>query len=211
MSRLIQSINYSITSNCDRMCPHCCMNLLEKEPWEASWDYIVDSAKYFKGIRRIHLTGGEPTLHSQFCEIVPKLKKLFQCGILTLESNGWGFQKFPEIFKEFDVIQVSHYMKNSYIGSWDNTDDVEFIKSFLKETNTIVLVGDIIHIDRNVRNNGLICDRGTSETVAYYDSKLFPCCVGPGLKDSPSITLSDKWEKEIRDIDIPCNTCWFSL
>ena len=53
-----------------------------------TWDYIIESARYLKGIKMIKLTGGEPTMHPQFQEFVPKLKELFQCEILSIETNG---------------------------------------------------------------------------------------------------------------------------
>ena len=182
MARLIQCVNYMVTTFCDRNCPDCCCNIPNKEGKHFDWDYIVESAKYLKGIRRINLSGGGPT-----------------------------FQKFPEIFKYFDVIQVSHYTENSYKDSWNNTEDVNFIIDYLKGTPTQVLVGEIVHVNRSRRSMGLVCERGTSETVSYENGLIYPCCAGPGVDGGKGIPLSDNWLEEIRYVRLPCKNCWFSL
>jgi organic radical activating enzyme len=201
-----------LTTYCDRLCPDCCCNIPEwNNKTNYDWAYLENSAKFFKGIRRINLSGGEPTLHPNFVEFAPKLKELFQCNVLTIESNGYGFKKFPEVFKYFDVIQVSHYTKDSYEGSTDNTEDVEFIKDYLKGTNTSVLIGEIVHISRERRSSGIICGRGESETVSYVDGLLYPCCAAPGVEGRIGIPLSDNWIHEIEKVKMPCENCWFSL
>lgn len=212
MGRLIQCVNYMVTTYCDRLCPDCCCNI---PAWENKkhfdWEYIKESAKYLKGIRRINLSGGEPSFHPNFTEFVPKMKELFNCTILTIETNGYGFKKFPETFKYFDVIQVSHYTKDSYKGSTDNTSDVEFIKEYLKGTKTDVLVGEIFHTSRGIRNSGIICARGVSETVSYVDGLLYPCCAAPGVEGGVGIPLTHNWLSEIKNVKLPCDNCWFSL
>jgi organic radical activating enzyme len=208
--RNINCINYILTTNCNRNCPECCCDVPNKTGIDVSWIYIVESAKYLKGINRINLSGGEPTLHPYFEEIVPKLRELFQCNLLTIETNGYGFEKFPEIFKYFDWIQATHYSSESYEGSDDNEEQVKFIQDYLKDSKTVVLVANVTHVLRSRRSSGEICERGKSETAAYENGLIYPCCVAPGIEGGKGIPLSSNWKEEILKTEMPCNNCHFA-
>lgn len=209
--RIIENINYVITTDCNRMCPDCCCNIPNKQLYNISWEEILETSKFFKGINRINLTGGEPSLHPEFSNFVPKLKNIFECEFLTIETNGYGFKKFPETFKYFDWIQATSYDENSYKESYDNSDDINFIKSYLSNSKTKVVVGKVIHSLRQGIGNGKICDRGLSETVSYEKGFLYPCCVSSGIENSKNIKLTNNWRKEILTVPLPCDRCWFSI
>jgi MoaA/NifB/PqqE/SkfB family radical SAM enzyme len=206
--REITCINYMITTACDRLCPDCCCNMKSNSINHVTWASLKESAVYFKGIDRINLTGGEPTLHPQFINYVPNLRELFQCNRLTIETNGWGFKKFPDIFRYFDWIQVSHYSVDSYEKSWDNSKEIDFIRGYLPSMSLIV--GEITHIPRNVITGGKICDRGLSENASFYKGKLYPCCVAPGIEGAKGIELTPNWRQEILKVKLPCHNCLFS-
>ncbi len=209
--RNISCINYMLTTYCNRMCPDCCCNIPnKKDRIHFDWSYVVNSAEYFKGINRINISGGEPTIHPNFIEFIPKLKELFQCINFTIETNGYGFKKFPEIFKYFDVIQATRYTEKSYINSWDNKEDIEFIKNYLQDSKTKLLIGEVIHTPRKIRKNGIICIRGLSETASYENGILYPCCTGSGVEGANGITLTKNWREEILKVKLPCKNCWFS-
>jgi organic radical activating enzyme len=207
--RDIQSINYIITTYCNRTCPDCCCNIETKQHF--NWDYIQASVKYFRNMPRIHLTGGEPTIHPDFKEIVPKLKELFGCTRLTIESNGVNFRKFPEIFTYFDEVYASIYTERTHKGCLSNEKDVKFLQKYLEKTSTKFFSGDIIHFSKNTKPSGRICERGLSETVSYYNNKVYPCCVAPGVKDSKGILVTPNWKKDILEVPLPCSNCLFSF
>jgi len=211
--REISSINYVITTSCNRMCPDCCINIQHKQRKYVDWHYLTESAKYFKGINRIHITGGEPTIHPNFKDFVPHLREVFGCKLLTLETNGFGVRSYPEIFTYFDIIYMSHYTKNSYLGSSDNGEDIEYLKNYINKTpcKTTIVVGDIVHTSRDVRNNGIICERGLSETAQYEDGLLYPCCTTSGVEGCLGIPLTQRWKEEILKVSLPCKNCWFAL
>jgi organic radical activating enzyme len=212
MTREITNINYCLTTFCSRSCPDCFMHIpTRKNKYYMTWEEIENSAKYFSGIPRINLSGGEPTFHPHFQEYIPKFKSLFHCKKLSIETNGYGFQKFPDMFLYFDELLISHYTTDSYKDCEPNTEDVNFIKSYLKGSNTNILVGEIVHIDNKHRSRGLICGRGTSETVSFCDGRIYPCCVGPGVEGADSIPLMKNWKEEILKVPLPCKNCIFSL
>lgn len=211
--REITCINFMITTECNRRCPDCCCNIpYKKERQHFDWDYIQESAKYMQNLDRIQLTGGEPTMHPDFLKIVPRLKDLFNCKNLTIETNGWGFHIFPEVFKFFDWIQVTHYTSKTYLGCDDNTDDIKFLQNYLKNYPVEIKIAEVVHIQRNGIKRGSICARGTSETVSYENGLIYPCCVGNGVTGAVGIPLDYHWKDMIEygAVPLPCKNCWFS-
>ncbi len=134
--RVIDTISYSLTTHCNMRCPDCCAGITamdKKDKKFHSWDYVVNSAKYFKGIRRINLTGGEPSIHPDFENWAPKLKELFGCDVLSVWTNGTMFYKKTEAFKYFDEIHITNYTAETFEGSPDNTGAIEFIMDYLSD------------------------------------------------------------------------------
>lgn len=214
MMRQITSINLSFTTHCNMQCPDCCCNITYKTKAEKSfygWDYFVNAAQYFHSIDRIHLTGGEPTTHPKFTCYVPLLKDLFACNLLTLETNGTNFKRFPDIFKHFDKIYITHYTEDTFKDSPDNTEAIEFIKDYLIDSKVEIIVGNVIHTKRETRSGGNMCSRGYSETVAYCDGVIYPCCVAPGLHTKVFIEPSLDWKDRIQNVHPPCEECFFSV
>lgn len=176
------------------------------------WEYLENAAHYFYGLDRIHLTGGEPTIHPKFEEFVPKLKKLFGCNRLTIETNGFLFKRNPGIFAYFDELYCTHYRADSFPGSPDNSEDIAYIKEYWKSVPMIKIWDiDIKHVSRAERGTK-ICPRGTSETLGYANGKLYPCCVASGLPERDTgIPLTENWRTEILDVVHPCDICFFAL
>lgn len=207
MRQPITNINLSLTTRCNMACPDCCCNITYMKNSDKKffgWDYLVNAAQYFFGMDRIHITGGEPTIHPKFQEFALKLKELFNCSRLTLETNGWGFKRFPEVFKSFDEIYVSHYTNSTFENSPDNSEDIDFIKPYAKK----LIIGEVVHTPREKRGTEK-CSRGYSETVAYCNGKVYGCCVSPGLDTDTGVLVTDNWRNEIPEP--PCNECFFAL
>jgi hypothetical protein len=214
MRQEITNINFSLSTFCNMKCPDCCCNITHmanRDKRFFDWEYMVKSAKYFQGMDRIHITGGEPTIHPKFIMFVPLLKELFQCERLTLETNGWGFDRFPHVFPFFDEIYISHYTEDTFAGSPDNTKQIEFLKQYfeLLEPNTKLIVGEVVHTPRDTRGKSGKCSRGDSETVAYSNGKIYGCCVAPGLDSDTGILISENWRNELPEP--PCHQCFFAI
>jgi len=203
--RKITNINFSITNACDRRCADCSYNSPNKPPNHVSWAYMVYSAQFFKGYN-INITGGEPTVHPCFCEFVPNLRELFKCKILGIETNGYGFTRFPEVFRYFDYIHFSHYLFDE-----DNYGQLEYLLKKCPDLEKHIIVHVMKKfISRNRIGGGKMCDIGTSKTIAYTDGVIYPCCIGDGFDGAVGVTLSKNWEKELLKIKIPCHKCFLS-
>lgn len=174
------------------------------------WGYLENAAKYFYGLNRIHITGGEPTMHPKFADFVPKLKELFGCTRLTIETNGFGFKKYRSLFTYFDEIYCSHYTAETFPDCPDNTEEIEFIKWYLQETKVKIIVGKVQHESREKRGTK-ICARGTSEALGYSNGKLYPCCVASGLPERDTgIPVTENWREDILKVIHPCDICFFA-
>ncbi len=213
MRQRITNINFTLTTFCSMQCPDCCCNITAMKNAEKrffNWEYLENAARYFYGMERIHLTGGEPTLHPKFIEWAPLFKELFGCEKLTIETNGFAFKRAPWAFMHFDEIYCSHYTAGSFEGSPDNTEEIEYLRTYLGENSARMIVGEIKHLSRDIRGKNM-CSRGWSETVGYSNGKVYPCCVASGIPARDvGIPLTVNWRKEILDVAHPCDICFFA-
>lgn len=209
----IKIVQITLTTFCNMRCPNCCcaMQVLhKKDKYFVDWDYMVNAAKYFYGVDTIDLTGGEPSIHPQLEEWLPKLKELFGCRMLTMDTNGTMFKKKPDMFRHLDKIYVTHYVPSTFEGSPDNIDDINFLKEYYKDRPELLHVsGEMVHVDRS-RRGTKACFRAFSGTVHYAGGTLHPCCVGPGLDTKVSIPLTDNWREEIMRTSPPCHDCFLA-
>ncbi len=115
---------------CNFFCSHCYKNAScdgKSIKYEILKNKIYDTMKGI--IPVIHLTGGEPTLHKQFCEIVD----MFNDGYdLQLTTNGSRIVLYPiEVFKKFKSIDISLYglSAEEYKVNTGNSDAYELVKT----------------------------------------------------------------------------------
>lgn len=211
MGRVIDSINFTLTTNCNMACPDCCAGITampKKNRKFYDWAYMENAAKYFKGMRRINLTGGEPTIHPKFSEWAPKLKDLFACEVLSVWTNGTMFRKKTEAFKYFDEIHITNYTKETFEGSPDNSEEIDFIKSVYPDKK--ISHYKAVHIPLEKRGSKM-CFRGKSETVEFVDGFVYPCSSSSGLPTQIKVTLSDNWKEEVLKLYPPCHECLFAI
>ena len=147
-----------------------------------------------------------------FPEFAPKFREVFQCQELWLETNGYGFRRWPEACLHFDRIQVSHYGPHVFAKSPSNDEDIAFIREFLREHGRehILVVGEVRHYPRKDQGEGNTCSRAWGGTVAYWDKLLYGCCTAQGMAGAVGIPLTRHWRTEIMEPDLPCRHCVFS-
>jgi organic radical activating enzyme len=208
---MVLNVNYSLSTHCNMSCPDCCAgvtSMAKNKRRFVSWDYIVNSAKYIQGLD-INITGGEASIHPQFEKFIPKMRKLFNAPLFTTWTNGTTLKKKAETFKHFDIIYISHYTKDSFEGSPDNTEDIEFIKNYLKDTD--IRADKVIHQQPN--DNSGMCQRAAINggTVEFVDGMIYPCCTSSGLPTKINVPLNKDWKENILTIKPPCKECVFAI
>lgn len=200
-------VNLAITDRCNRACPECCCNVPRiKEHWDISMAELQKAADTIPGIHALRLTGGCPSLHPLFVEIVPILRGMFDCKILEIETNGQHYNKTHEVMKEFDLIEISRYTDPDFIP---NTAEIErFIKDPLL-AGKVHVGGPAIHFPRSRRAPGT-CERGNLSMVSLYKSRIYACAMGWGIDDPISVPLSPDWLEVLKMQPLPCSRCFMA-
>jgi MoaA/NifB/PqqE/SkfB family radical SAM enzyme len=96
-------IDWSLTSKCNLDCDFC-FRFLETDvtfkEQNSILSKIIDS-----GVKRVTLTGGEPTLSKNILYIAAELKK--HNTFISLHTNGIDFENNKKIFEYFDRVSLS--------------------------------------------------------------------------------------------------------
>ena len=81
-----------ITSSCRMQCTHC-LSDCKPDGVHMSMEVLNDAIKFIKKIRNkiVIVSGGEPTDHLQFLDIMERLVKEFAKPQLSIASNGMFF------------------------------------------------------------------------------------------------------------------------
>jgi hypothetical protein len=206
--RKINNINLAITDACNRACVDCCCNVPQiRDKWNCTTEYIREIGSIIGHVGSINLTGGEPTIHPRFLDIVSAVVNYIEYEELQIETNGFGFLRNPENVLLFDKISVT-----SYGPGFDgpNLEEVNCILKKAKNSKTTVVVYPIRHVSRAKRGTGKTCARGTGETVSIYKGTMYPCCMGWGIDGATGIPVAPDWRKQIESVDLPCINCFFS-
>lgn len=191
-------------------CPECTIDIpRRKDKQHFSWEYFEEAAKYFRGaFGTITLSGGEATVHPQFKEFAPKLRELFQPLKLNVETNGFGFTRFPEVFSHFDEVVCTIYRADSFDGCPDNAAKIAAYKAHYGEDSNL-RTGRTVFVPRRLRPGTKPCAK--LGILSYCNGILFPCCLGPGLERVVGVRLTPTWRNDIAKSIAPCDGCFFAL
>ncbi len=76
-----------LTNKCNYNCGHCLMQYRSIEDWEAELDLRATvkflAECYAGGLRAVKITGGEPTIHPKFVDIMGHIRSRFEFGLVT--------------------------------------------------------------------------------------------------------------------------------
>lgn len=201
----INSINLYLTTLCNYKCVGCCAHTQDKGSMTV--DEIRSLATKLGKVDTIILTGGEPTLHKNFRDILAEILKL-DYNKLVIQTNGFGLMKYIDLWDNFDEIRISHYDKKSYPNAQENTHIIEEFKSTYKGRATI-LQEDIVMIPHNNgRRNP--CFRGSWEVASIWKDKVYGCCVGGGMDTAEGAEVDENWRTTAKQVELPCGLCPFA-
>jgi hypothetical protein len=222
--RIINKIQVPIVRVCNRQCPNCCAR--EQLTWynksitekEISLDELIWAGKLIGKIEYLEITGGEPTLHSQFEELTNNLPKIFQCDDVMLVTNGWLFGKDPSklpLLLKYKRFYLSHYTEQfvEKYGGVTNTNEINLVLKFLKEHDiSLINYFDISeHFVYNLPYSGIPCGHYKSNMISYYEKYLYGCCVAWSIPfRGRGIPLTENWRMYLEKIETPCDQCFLS-
>lgn len=214
-SRKIRKIHIPITTKCNRSCSDCFAKDLIPEGKDIPVQQLYDESRNIGFINEIEISGGEPTLHSNFEEITYSLRNIYDCPDFMLVTNGAIFEKhefkLPLLLK-YNRVWLSHYndeFKKKY-GGKTNTEIVVKIRKFLDGSGTHLYEIPIVnHHSEKEKSQCDECPQYNSSMVSCFNGKLHGCCVAWSRVDSKGILLSPEWRGWLNEIDIPCEGCRF--
>lgn len=217
----VRTINFSVTTRCSRRCPSCCSGVRAgKEGRDQTISSIAATAMILGPVEIISLYGGEPSFHADFVELADRVQEIFEAKQITIQTNGYGFDKFPQAFLHFDLIIVSAYTERTYAGCPSNAAEIEGFRRFLRGRGQEgkLVVNDVVHLPDGptldgipLKDRGRPCYRQEMPTISYFDGLLYPCCTGAGIPGAVGIPVTAAWRKEIVNVPLPCKTCLFSV
>ena len=115
-NRYFPKMNLMITGKCNYNCLHC-FNAADNAPLMAEWKYeeildLLDQAKDC-GINAFTITGGEPTLHPQFMDII---RAIYERDMYVDALNTNGSLIDQKMLDEFKAIGCNPQIKISFDG-----------------------------------------------------------------------------------------------
>lgn len=132
------SLILELTNYCNFCCDFCYKNAAQKNKQYLDLKVIKYLISNYKGLTpMIHLTGGEPTSHPYFEEIVDLLSEDF---IIKVTTNGSLMDKMPiNILKKINEFQISVYGYNedSYLTNTKDKRGFSKLEKSLKLLNEI--------------------------------------------------------------------------
>jgi len=200
--REIDCIAIDLTTVCNRACKDCsaAINMGQRPAIHHDMAYFERAGRALHGIERLHVTGGEPLTHPLFDELAGRLRGMFGCRTLTVQTNGFQAERHADALAKFDHVYPSLYENNA--------DQVVFIAQ--RFPATVWPHGEAGFTPRSRRGTGAGCFRGQSGTVAFADGKLYGCCVAPGIAGAVGMEPTPDWRERVAELPLPCGDCWFS-
>ena len=203
----IHTVCLEINTHCDLRCPDCCAGVgMHRFLTHHPCGYFETAAVHLKGIDRVHLSGGEPTLHPKFAEFLPQFRELFGCRLLTMVSNGFAIERYADLI-------VQHL-------DWLNFSDFHIrahIPEMLRARGLLVNIEDegagaSNFVPRIKRANGIACTRACwrSGGFGYADGKMWGCSVAPGIEGTQGMEPCAEWRERLPQEKLPCAECWFA-
>lgn len=227
VNRKINKIQVPIVRNCNRKCPDCCArtelkwyNYNLNKSIEVSLEELKWAGDLFGELEQIEITGGEPTMHSQFEFLTNNLHNFFRCKDIILVSNGWLFErdlsKLPLLLK-YNSHYFTHYNEtfSKINGGHPNTNAINIVKNFLHENGKPRWEANEMygHIPQKFPPHpGGACGWNSSNMISYYEKRLYGCCVAWSSENKgKSIPLTNDWRVELNKIELPCESCFLSI
>lgn len=210
--RQFNSIQLSITTHCNRMCPGCCCNMPYLNKYEhVDPDWIQEISTKLQGLRLLQISGGEPTIHPQFRYITENVRKWFNPQMLMLITNGKRIIRHADILGHYDHIRISRYTEESYPGSPSNEETIEEFQRVFQGPSKIWSKLSKHWLGRNREEKGYPCGLGANDLAIIQWKRIYPCCAAPGQDPMIGIEVTDNWREDLKEIGLPCDNCPFSF
>lgn len=109
--RSIEYLRISVTERCNLRCIYCspqeCLNISRKKVLSpGEFEKIVDVMSKI-GVKRVRLTGGEPLLREDICEIISRISANKKIEDISLTTNGVYLAKMAKDLKKAGLKRIN--------------------------------------------------------------------------------------------------------
>lgn len=195
----LKEIDLYITEKCNLKCRFCSIKAGPASKRELDFDTVEKFVSYCKGcgVTDIHITGGEPTLHKNYKEII---ELIIKNGIDTrLITNGL-------LLTESDLSQLKEIGLKNIMFSLDGLNDFHsFVRGKGTFERTLTTVKAAIEKDFNVRVNTVAWNENLSDIPKLLEEldqagvKIYSVFLGSPVGRGKelnhlSVVSADKWD-----------------
>ncbi|MBU0762130.1 MAG: radical SAM protein [Candidatus Altiarchaeota archaeon] len=131
-------VTYFVTSKCNLHCKHCFVKKkLNSGETELSIDEIKKIGKTIGPLYRVSISGGEPFLREDICELLIAIMECWKPRVITIPTNGSQEMKIMESIKRWGCVSERYSTKIRILFSLNSLgekmDEFVGVKSFFKK------------------------------------------------------------------------------
>jgi len=202
-----------ITTKCNMRCPKCFLGIPERKQADVPLQHLVVIASQLKGIDKLHITGGEPTLHDGFGRLGSILKDASEAKSIVVMTNAAN-PTHPGLW-HYDKVYVSRYYEDMWPGYKGNKERCyTLVRSFDGMDLSVGNITDGSHFPERTEPGGKPCHRASLGLVLVFEDMVYPCCsppVTPGSDVEGVPLCNPDWRSQVEEMTPPCDKCRFAV
>ncbi len=110
--RQIGNLRLSVTDRCNFRCIYCLPDenvTFLKQQHLLTFDEIIRLVKIFSrhGVKKVRLTGGEPTMRPKLCELIQRIKNETEIEKISITTNGSRLKELAKPLKKAGISTVN--------------------------------------------------------------------------------------------------------
>lgn len=141
--REISYLRISVTQRCNLNCVYCGKTDCAKKDTELFPENYYKIAKAFakSGIKKIRITGGEPLVRSDICEIVKLIRSIPEIKTLSLTTNGVYLKQYAKDLKDSGLDSVNISLDSTDTSTYRHLTGADVLKKVLDGIDEAEKVG----------------------------------------------------------------------
>ena len=132
--REITYLRVSVTQRCNLNCVYCGKSDCAKKETELSPETTEKLVRAFAGcgIRKVRVTGGEPLVRSDICEIVRRIRSIDSIETLALTTNGVYLARYARELKNAGLDSVNISLDSTDGSTYRHLTGADVLKKVLE-------------------------------------------------------------------------------
>ncbi|MCR4564047.1 MAG: GTP 3',8-cyclase MoaA [Clostridiales bacterium] len=141
--REISYLRISVTQRCNLNCVYCGKTDCAKKETELSPEnyYLIAKAFAKCGIKKVRITGGEPLVRNDICEIIKLIRSIPEIETLSLTTNGVFLKKYAQDLKSAGLDSVNISLDSTDGSTYRHLTGEDVLKKVLEGIDEAEKVG----------------------------------------------------------------------